>query len=282
MGESGKGRAKLTKKKIKVIGLSVLVSGLVFVSYVRPVLADEHKLTPNIGEITFEEKDDLGIVDPEKPEKPAKPGPENGVKESLRLDYVSKWDFGKNKITNKDRNYSVNAQLFHDDTPARGNYVQITDERPGREGWTLQVRQEKQFESSESSKGSEKELKGAMFSFTNVWANSAYSLEPAPSVTKEAIEITQQGVTYDVATAEAGHGKGTWLIVFGASEDNQYGQKPTLFKKEANDKKSILDSEYENKEVFGNEAVTLSIPDKTVIKPMQYKTALTWVLSEIP
>ncbi|MGC6768512.1 WxL domain-containing protein [Enterococcus sp. LJL128] len=222
-------------------------------------------------------------IDPEIPINPVDPGPGPSTDGDLRFDFVSAFNLGRNKITyEKERLYHVNAQLFHDGTPARGNYVQITDQRSGSKGWSLQVRQEHQFQNDVIQKQEEKELRGAVFSLDNGWANSPFSAEKAPEVTRDTIEINEIGITYNVAVATPGSGKGTWTIEFGASENNSNGQMNTLFPKTNEDGSAVLDTAFENQQVYGNKAVSLSVPMTTKLYPVQYQTVLTWILAELP
>ncbi|WP_339099595.1 hypothetical protein IGL98_001459 [Enterococcus sp. DIV0840] len=80
------------------------------------------------------------VVDPEKPVKPIDPGPSPSTEGFLRIDFVPRLDFGRHQLSKNDHFYQARAQLFHDDTGPRGNFVQITDSRSTGAGWTLQVR----------------------------------------------------------------------------------------------------------------------------------------------
>lgn len=191
--------------------------------------------------------------------------------------------FGHNKITKTDRKFYANAQLFHDGTQARGNYIQVTDSRPGIKGWELQVRQEQQFTTLEAAKSTEKELKGASLSFDNIWANSmTSSLDTAPEISKDTIMIDKQATTFPLATAQSGQGKGQWVIVFGASSNNPQNQKVTLEPKVDEFGTPVLDSEFENQQVYDNHSIFLTVPNETTIQAVQYQTELTWVLAELP
>ena len=77
------------------------------------------------GTITFEAGDNeiTPPVDPENPdpEKPVKPidptdpeGPNPGTQGPLSIDYASSFDFGKNRISNKDQVYFARAQQYQE------------------------------------------------------------------------------------------------------------------------------------------------------------------------
>ncbi|OJG89770.1 hypothetical protein RV15_GL001611 [Enterococcus silesiacus] len=223
-----------------------------------------------------------GPVDPENPENPVNPGPGPSTIGPLRIDFVSTLNFGNNKIQEKDRQFFANAQLFHDGTTPRGSYVQITDERSGKQGWTLQVRQEYQFKNPVIQETEAQELRGATLSFDHGWANSAYPLETPPNVVKDTIEITELATTQNVAVASENSGKGQWTIEFGASKTNTNDRDNTLFLKQKPSGEAVLDQAFENQPVFENKAIFLSIPEGTVIKPVQYQTELTWLLAALP
>lgn len=245
------------------------------------VEASEDSLKTN-GEVAFEGDIPSVPIDPENPANPVDPGPGPSTKGPLRIDFVSQFDLGKNKITATDRLYYANAQLFHDGTEARGNYIQITDQRIDKKGWTLQVKQEHQFKNEVIQPKEQQELRGAALTLGQGWANSAFTLEKAPKVNAQDIEINELGTSYDVAVAEPGSGRGTWTIEFGASDSNKNNRTPTLFKKMDTANKPVVDPIFENQQIYGNKAVFLSVPDKTIIYPVYYQTVFTWILSELP
>jgi len=92
--------------------------------------------------------------DPNNPVNPVDPtdpdGPNPGTDGPLSIDYASSFDFGVNKISNKDETYYARAQKFKNEDGSasdsvRPNYVQVSDNRGNNGGWTLQVKQNGQF-----------------------------------------------------------------------------------------------------------------------------------------
>ncbi|MBP1046186.1 WxL domain-containing protein [Enterococcus sp. BWM-S5] len=240
--------------------------------------AESEKLETE-GNITFERSlEPPVVVDPEDPEEPADPGDTPSTDGYLRLDFVPKLDFGRNKVSDKDQAYEVNAQLFHSDTNARGNYVQVTDSRATGAGWTLQVRQETEFTSVNNS---EDVLKGAFLSFDKAWANSTMDQKYAPSFQQDVIELDKIGMTYNIATAEQGKGYGTWMIEFGASEENTAGLASTLTPLVDESGNAVMDATF-NKQVHKNSAITFFVPGSVEKKPVHYQTVLTWIIAELP
>ena len=71
--------------------------------------------------------------DPEKPVKPIDPtdpeGPNPGTQGPLSIDYASSFDFGKNRISNKDQVYFARAQQYQENQKETPNFVQISDNR---------------------------------------------------------------------------------------------------------------------------------------------------------
>ncbi|WP_086350635.1 WxL domain-containing protein [Candidatus Enterococcus clewellii] len=237
---------------------------------------------PNVtngGTVEFEGDYGKGVRDPENPGTIVDPGPSPSMDSPLRIEFVPQLGFGQNKITKGDRLYEANAQLFFGDTEARGNFIQVSDYRGTGAGWTLQVRQTTQFENPNTLNN---KLKGAVISFDKSWVNSTWDLSAAPSVSKDVIRIDNIGDTYTLAEASAGNGQGTWLITFGASGENTSNQTNTLSPRLSPSGKQILDTSFENKPIYKNSAVTLSIPEATKIDPVPYTTVLTWILSELP
>ncbi|MBL1229911.1 WxL domain-containing protein [Enterococcus sp. BWB1-3] len=233
------------------------------------------------GHITFTgDYDDEGIQDPEHPENETDPGESPGTSGKLRIDFVPQFNFtGHNKISDTDTVYPVNAQLFHDETAARGNFIQVSDYRGAALGWTLQVRQEMQFQNANTANS---QLNGAVLSLDKSWTNSTQDKAAAPTVSKEVIRLDNIGATYNLAEAASGKGYGTWSISFGASNDNPLGLDSTLTPKVDAESQPMLDSSFGNKQMQENSAITLSVPGATKKDPVTYSTVLTWILAELP
>ena len=267
------------KKRSLIITAGMLL--LAIVGTKNLVSAEENKVSGN-GTIEYTGEHPKEPVDPENPVKPVDPGPGPSTDGDLRFDFAPTLNFGRSKITKTDRNFYVNAQLFHDETAARANFLQVTDSRPEGSGWTLQVRQEYQFKNDVIQEEKEKELRGAVLSFDKAWANSAYTQEKSPQISKDIIQLNAPGTTFPVASADQGQGKGTWVISFGASAENSQEQATTLFPKVDEKNQPILDETFENQQAYGNKAIFLSVPDAVKIHPVQYQTELTWILAELP
>lgn len=243
------------------------------------VCANTNSLNQN-GQVRVEGERVSKPVDPENPDKVVDLGVTHFTEGVLRIDYVSNLDFGESKISNRTRKYNALAQQFFDETPARASYIQITDQQANSSGWTLQVRQEKQFNNPIIQKKEERELKGAFLSLDKGWANSSGDSE-APTVSRETIALNAIGTSYEVATARSGSGKGIWTISFGSSKTNKNNQNYTLKPTLDNLGRPIIDKVYK-KPVYNNSAITLTIPDTTIIKPVEYQTEITWILAKLP
>ena len=263
------------KNKIIVVCVSIIAVSLMG----HPFKSEASELDqPTI--VTIEDDGKTDPVDPENPGEIVDPGPTPSINSSLRIDFVSSLDFGKVKIKEKNRVYSALAQNFHGNTEPRGSYVQISDRREVKSGWTLQVKQETQFSHVQAKNKKEQELTGAVLSLDNGWANSITG-NPKPNVYRNTILLNNIGQSYEVATSKKDAGKGIWTINFGASKENQNGQKDTLIPALNERGEAIMDLVFQ-KPAYYNSAITLSIPDSIKIYPVQYQTELTWILSELP
>lgn len=189
-----------------------------------------------------------GITDP--------PGP--GTSGPLSIDYASSFSFGQNKITNKNEIYYAEAQGFTGGLEGqyRGNYAQITDNRGTVGGWTLSLKQEGQFTSTSAK--NYKTLTGAQIEIKDSTAVSSSEGVEIPKVTNA--KLNPDGNSSIIMSAEAGAGAGTWVDRFGKAEE----------------------VEIDGKKVQKNKAITLSIPGKTPKEATQYKTKLTWTLTDTP
>lgn len=208
------------------------------------------------------------VVDPEDPDEGTEVDPGPSTKGDLRIDYVSPLDFGTVKIDSNKKTYNALASKIGKEGKARGSFIQISDFREKKTGWTLQVKQDHQFKTADSN-----ELKGAVLSLDKGWANSIND-ENAPSVTRDTLSINNIGQLYDVARAEKDKGKGVWSINFGASKDNEDNQPVTLVTNNVS-KKDISAA-------IRNSAVNITIPNPEIVEDKEYITKISWVLSETP
>lgn len=260
------------------IGISFIL-GIVLLICPLVTLAEGIESTGSVGVMG------QGITPPTDPEEPGKqvdPGPGPKTSGSLRIDFVSALTFGKQEITQTNRVYPSHAQLFHDETTARGYYIQITDERQRADGWTLQVKQETQFTNSVIQKAEEKELRGAVLSFDKGHADSlGASVMKAPEVTRDTIALHAIGESYEVAKAEPDTGMGIWTIEFGQSGKEDTNILSTLSPLLDKEGQPVMDETF-NKNSYTNSAVTLTVPDSVPIYPVQYETEITWILAKLP
>lgn len=259
--------------------VTLIVSGLLALLSVPDVQAESLSLSGEGSHLSFNKTlTSPKKSDPEKPEVVVNPGETPSTAGYLRLDVVPTLTYGRNKISTENQSYAANAQLFHGETKARGNYVQVTDERGTATGWTLQVRQEQHFTSQENASDM---LKGAFLSFDKAWANSTMDKKYTPTLQSDVIKLENVGETYDLAKASINQGVGTWTIAFGASKENREGLSETLSPLVDENGNAVIDSQY-NKPIEKNSAVTLFLPGDTEKKAVRYQTVLTWIISELP
>lgn len=237
-------------KKIKWVTSSLFLLSMLLGS--TQVLAAEY--TSN-GQIKFtadtEITDPVDPIEPDQPVKPVDPtsptGPSPGTAGPLSIDYASSLDFGEVKIKSTDEIYSVKPQEFSAGSPDKfgPNYVQVTDKRGTFEGWTLALKQDKQFFSTGSVK---QELAGAAISFSQASVHSTTE-NATPTFIKENTLVP--GVQVDVVMAAKDQGMGTWVYRFGTERGTASGE---------------------------HQAVQLSVPGKTSKRNDTYTTQLNWTL----
>ncbi|MGE7911252.1 WxL domain-containing protein [Lysinibacillus xylanilyticus] len=194
--------------------------------------------------------------------KPVEPGPEDptlpegvdplpGTPGPLSIDHASGLYFGIQEITSTDRIYKAKPQSFKNrpNKPEGPNYVQVTDGRGTEAGWSLQVKQNKQFESTKG-----KELIGAEIRFTEGQVNTG-SASPKPSIVKPSFALKfnedGEGVADTIMSAKAEEGSGTYVLAFG-NDDN------------------------------AAETIELFVPGSTTKYADEYKTTITWTLTDVP
>lgn len=254
--------------KFLVVGLLLTCSKIV----VQAAGADELGENPSVS---IEDAGTSELVDPEHPDQVISPNPGPATSGSLRFDYISPLNFGHVPIKEKDRTYYAQAQYFQGSEEPRGFYIQISDRRSSRGGWTLQVKQTQQFKSEDG-----KELAGATLSFDKGWINSL-SDETPPILSRDTVNLSNINQAYEIARADKGTGNGIWLLSFGASPNNALGQPTTMIPVMGQDGKQQINDQTK-KLMYQNNAVSLKIPDQTKIEPVKYHTELIWILSKLP
>ncbi|MBO0469635.1 WxL domain-containing protein [Enterococcus sp. DIV0242_7C1] len=265
-------------KRISLLMTAFLGTVLFFSAQMEQAHAEaSRKSGAEIDLSQFKEEDSI-IRDPENPDIEVDPGETPQTDGDLRIDFVPKLNFSTVKISKEAAVYPINAQLFHGETGARGNFIQVSDYRDNHSGWTLQVRQEEQFKHA-TKVGAE--LKGAVISFDQAWTNSTTDASLSPSVSKEVIRMSNIGDTYNLAQAQDEKGSGTWSIIFGASAENKNGRQNSLELRKDSSGNTIEDPIFK-KPVYSNQAITLTVPKETEKEAGAYSTVLTWILAELP
>lgn len=267
----------MKRKLICSIAFAACLTGGLFPT--QTVSAESNQVSGDANVTVQKGKTGLSMIqDPENPETEVDPGDSPRTDGDLRIDFVPQLNFSTAQLNGKDLVLPVNAQLFHSGTAPRGNFIQITDERDEPTGWTLQVRQEKQFTHNEKEGV---QLKGAVISLDKAWTNSVVADKFSPTVQKEVIQMLAVGETYNLAKAEYEKGMGTWSIAFGASAENQNGQTATLDARKDAQGNAVMDTTF-NQPSYLNSAVNLTIPGDSNNEPGAYSTVLTWILAELP
>lgn len=257
--------------------IGILACGFVMIS--PDVSADPDRFGQG-GSATVVGSDVTKPVDPENPEEGVDPGDGPSTEGKLRIDFVSTLNFGQARIDKEDRKFYAQAQQFTGETGPRGSYIQITDQRAESNGWAVQVKQDFQFKNTIKEALADQELKGAVLSLDGAWANSSSSSE-APTVTRDTVELTAIGTTYELARADMGAGRGVWTVAFGASNTNSNQQTTTLSPILNKEGLPVIDTRT-GKPSYENSAISLSVPESTKIHPVDYRTELTWIVSSAP
>ncbi|MCO7181202.1 WxL domain-containing protein [Lactococcus formosensis] len=233
----------MKKTAYSTLAATVLLTSFAFGA--STVLADEDGASmKSVGTISYVTDD--SSVNPIDPMDPDPDDHENPTAGPLSIDYVSNLRFGEQKTTGTDMTYYAQLDEIIDsegENIKRPNFVQVTDKRGSNAGWHLTVTQDGQFKSGAN------ELAGAVLTLDNATLSTPNGgIEPTAS---QAIALTP-GSASDVLDAKEEQGTGTWLNRFGADEEE------------------------------AQSSVTLSVPGKTKKVQGEYKTSLTWTLTDTP
>lgn len=242
------------KKAVKMTSLSaLLILGIISMGQSKSLAATDGASMSSIGTITYvADTDPTDPIDPTDPDPtnpidPTDPGDhENPTPGPLSIDYVSNLRFGEQKTTGADKTYYAELDHVKDSAGVAQdlpNFVQVTDKRGSNAGWHLTVTQKEQFKSGND------ELTGASLTLDHAVMSTPDGGD-APTA-NQAITL-DPGVASDVEDAKADQGTGTWLDRFGSDEAE------------------------------AKTSVSLFVPGKTKKVQGEYKTSLTWTLTDSP
>ena len=167
----------------------------------------------------------------------------------LSINYVSTISFSKHQATGKDSVFDskldqINVNEKEEEVP---NYIQISDHRGSNTGWELHVKQSTPFKNGVHS------LDGTELYLNDVNLASLSEDESAiPEVINNETRIIPNDDYITLIEAKENQGMGTWLIRFG--EDNEKALK----------------------------GVQLFVPGKTEKIKGDYRTKLSWQLTDTP
>jgi len=210
--------------------------------------------------------------DPNNPVNPVDPtdpnGPNPGTDGPLSIDYASSFDFGVNKISNKNETYYARAQKFKNEDGSasdsvRPNYVQVSDNRGNNGGWTLQVKQNGQFTNENTLN---KTLTGSKITLVNPVIKSNAKNVDAPEAASNKMDLDPEGSQAVVLSAKKNAGAGTWVHAWGTDTS-----KVTEKAEDGSDVQADI-----------NKEVSLFIPGETPKDAVKYSTTLTWSLTDTP
>ncbi|WP_258183632.1 WxL domain-containing protein [Enterococcus mundtii] len=200
--------------------------------------------------------DPVAPVDPLDPEKEVLPENQPELPEeqgALSIDFISRFNFGKQNISVKDKTYYAQPQrLLNEDgtvneTQERPNFIQISDRRPDNErsGWQLSVTQNGQFSNQNGH-----ELIGSEIQLFNQELVTAQG-GTAPTLQEETIQRIIPNTKKILLQADGASGTGTWIYRFGDAET-------------------------------ADKSVGLYVPKGANPEAEKYTTSLTWELSSVP
>lgn len=207
-----------------------------------------------------------GPIDPTDPTNPD-PGepepPKEGTDGPLSIDYASDFAFGTQEITTETKTYLAKPQTYKDSDKLTPTYVQVTDKRGSNAGWSLNLKQDGQFKSD----GTQNEyLEGAELHFLE---GEAVTNGKGTTPSTHEAKLDAVGGSYSkIMTAKEAEGSGTWATMFGGAE----GLVDT----------EVLDADGEVVTEKRDSGVTLTIPGDTQTDATEYKTTLTWQLTNEP
>lgn len=245
----------------------LLIAGTVLTSTLlgmgATVHADEVSVTPkaitektikSTGEVTFTMDDSVvppvDPTDPDIPVDPTDPTNPGGTSGPLSIDHVSNIYFSEQLISAKAQTYYAlleEVELQDGSKKEVPLYTQVSDKRGSNEGWTLQVKQEKQFSTKEGT-----ELKAAVLTLANTQVKTtADNKAPAPTPAASEMALVPGGGNVTVSKANVDEGMGLWTASFG-------------------------------NETTGATSVSLDVPGESAKQEATYSTELTWTLSNAP
>ncbi|MGX6962653.1 WxL domain-containing protein [Vagococcus xieshaowenii] len=212
------------------------------------------------------------IVDPEKPspEKPIvpldpddKPGGITNFPGPLSLDFVSRFYFGNQWISSKDKSYKAAAQRYidHDGVSRESiNFIQITDTRGNNnDSWSVSVQQVEAFHHGTQI------LTGAEIVLSNLMTHSnSQSLAPVVKSGESVINSAEQ----TLVTSGPNQGAGTWVIGLGHPE-NLINKKLDI-------------GEYGDKTTKLSPDIKLIIPGESKKVAQEYTATIDWKLKNVP
>lgn len=243
------------KKIIGSLSTAAVLISFVFVGGIVGEAVAVGSLTSN-ADISFSQDTSITTpVNPTDPTSPVTPNPDDphqpGTSGPLSLDYVSNFHFGSKVIQPADATYYAQMDKVKNSLSTLisvPNYAQVTDKRGLNLGWKLTVKQNGQFQTSDSTPAV---LTNAQMSLVAATPNSTSLLTLAPLTVPVVLDPTGTASS-PVATAALSTGMGTWTLAFGSGAGAEQGVK-------------------------------LTVPNATTkVANDQYKTTLTWTLNDSP
>ncbi|MBV6372944.1 hypothetical protein A5885_001622 [Enterococcus sp. 8E11_MSG4843] len=195
----------------------------------------------------FYRLNETSILDPINPEVEITPElmPELPKEtQRFRIDFVPFILFGTQNITTHEQEYYAGTLKINGSNEERPNFVQVSNFDRTITSWTLSVRQESQFQTSEGDL-----LLGASLSFKNAELISIHD-QKVPTDYPTQVELVPEETSLLFKTI-AEEGAGTWIYRFG-------------------DSKTM------------SESIKLTVPGSTMPNSKEYNTTIIWTINAIP
>ncbi|MBE9897095.1 WxL domain-containing protein [Enterococcus casseliflavus] len=237
----------------KMLMASIVLLGSMSIGLETGQTAEYDSATSAIteGKITILENDspDPDITDPEDPEEPVEPeDPTNPNLGTLRINYISNFNFGEIENVSREINQSAKLVVITDSNNNKGMRVPFvaTEDRRGSErgGWELRVSQPSQMKDT-----NDHELKGATITLSGL--RYVKQDETTPQINPNDVILNSQEQI--LVSANANQGAGAWSLALGKTIDEET-----------------------------TDGVTLNIPANTIKNDADYSTSIVWELVADP
>lgn len=191
----------------------------------------------------------------------------------LQINMAPQLDFGAVKISKKDMSYYVKAEYIEQmeghDGIKWGNFIEVSDLRGERAGWTVNVAIDGQLKSQDGAvlEGAQIVFKGGEVHYNRYnWGDEEVYMNKDITLNPDEAQV--------VMKAEAGSGSGFWSGMFGSSEE--------LTDINADGKTLVEEVNGKRIKMKFNPNITLEVPGESEKEETRYLTTLLWTINNTP